>query len=350
MNPLPDPGLAVHFANFAATTRRRAPLYSRLSAGIADSPLLPVLFQDALGPARVPVILFAAVHDLLLADRSASLARFYPNLAEHPDPGDPVPEFLDFCAAHAAAIRQTVATRLPQTNEIGRSALLLAGFDRLDAPRLAHLDVGASVGLNLMVDRLGYRDGHGAQLGSSTVVLECSVRGDPPRLARRLPVIGARLGLDAHPIDTGDADALRWLEACVWPDQADRFHLLEAALELQARHPVEVRRGDAVDDLATAVTALGGRGHPVITTSWVLCYLTSERQQAWLDETDRLGAGTDLSWVWAEAPARVDILPVAAELAGSETTTLGITTWRDGRRTDRVLAECHPHGYWLQWL
>ena len=165
-----------------------------------------------------------------------------------------------------------------------------------------------------------------------------------------LPKIGARLGLDSHPIDTGDPGALRWLEACVWPDQADRFHLLEKALELQARHPVEVRPGDAVDDLATTVTALGGRGHPVITTSWVLCYLTSERQQAWRDETDRLGAGTDLSWVWAEAPARVDVLPVPSDLAGSETTILGITTWRDGRRTDRALAECHPHGYWLRWL
>jgi hypothetical protein len=350
MTPPPDPGLAAHFTNFAAVARSRAPLYARLSAGIADSPLLPLLFEDAEGPARVPVILFAAVHDLLLADRTASLARFYPNLAERPDPGDPVPEFLDFCAAHAAAIRQTVATRLPQTNEIGRSALLLAGFDRLEATELAHLDVGASAGLNLMVDRLAYRDGSGGQLGTSAVVLDCAVRGDPHRLARALPVIGARLGLDAHPIDTGDAGARRWLEACVWPDQADRFRLLEAALELEGRQPVEVRRGDAVDDLAEAVASLAGGGHPVITTSWVLCYLTPERQQAWREEVERLGAGTDLSWVWAEAPARVDILPVPADVAASETTTLGITTWRDGKRTDRTLAKCHPHGYWLRWL
>ncbi|MGV8910027.1 MAG: DUF2332 domain-containing protein [Propionicimonas sp.] len=350
MTPPPDPGLSAHFTNFAATTRSRAPLYSRLSAGIAESPLLPALFRDAPGPARVPVNLFAAVHDLLLADRTASLARFYPNLAERPDPGDPVPEFLDFCAAHAAAIRRTVATRLPQTNEIGRSALLLAGFDRLGARELAQLDVGASAGLNLMVDRLAYRDGLGGQLGSSAVVLDCSVRGNAPRLAGGLPVIGSRLGLDSRPIDTGDPEELRWLEACVWPDQADRFHRLEAALELLRQYPVDVRRGDAIDDLATSVAALAGGGHPVITTSWVLCYLTPERQQAWLDEVDRLGAGTDLSWVWAEAPARVDVLPVPDDLAGTVTTILGITTWRDGTRTDRALARCHPHGYWLHWI
>lgn len=346
----PDPELAAHFTNFAATTRSRAPLYSRLSAGIADSPLLPTLYRDAPSPARVPVNLFAAVHDLLLADRTASLARFYPNLAERPDPADPVPEFLDFCAAHAAAIRLCLATRLPQTNEVGRSALLLAGLGRLEAPVLAHLDVGASAGLNLMIDRLAYRDGRGGHLGSSTVVLDCSVHGDPPRLASDLPVIGARLGLDAHPIDTEDPEERRWLEACVWPDQADRFHLLEAALELRAQQTVEVRRGDAVDDLAAAVAALAGGGHPVITTSWVLCYLTSERQQTWRDELERLGSDSDLSWVWAEAPARVGVLPVAAGLAGSETTILGITTWRRGKRTDRTLAKCHPHGYWLHWL
>lgn len=345
-----DPGLAADFTSFAATTSSRAPLYSRLSAGIADSALLPTLFRDAPGPARVPVNLFAAVHDLLLADRTAGLARFYPNLADRPDPGDPVPEFLDFCAANAAAIRACVATRLPQTNEIGRSALLLAGFDRLEVRELAHLDVGASAGLNLMVDRLAYRDGRGGHLGSSTVVLDCSVGGHPSRLARNLPVIGARLGLDAHPIDTDHPDERRWLEACVWPDQADRFHRLEAALELQALQPVEVRRGDAVDDLATAVAAVAGGGHPVITTSWVLCYLTPERQQAWLDGLDLLGAGIDLSWVWAEAPSQVGVLPVPVGLAGSGTTILGITTWRGGKRTDRALARCHPHGYWLHWL
>ncbi len=353
MTSTPDPGLTAAFVGLAAFTRRRAPLYSRLSAGIAESALLTELFRDAPPVAQVPVNLFAAVHDRLLADRSAPLARFYPNLVAEPDPGDPVPEFLAFCSEHAAAIRESLASRLPQTNEIGRSALLLAGFGRLEPGQKAHLDVGASAGLNLMLDRLAYRDGRGGQLGHSEVVLDCSVRRsgpDSPGLAVGLPDIGARLGLDANPIDPRDADAVRWLEACVWPDQADRFHRLEAAIELRRRQPVEVRRGDAVDDLATAVAALAGGGAPVVTTSWVLCYLAPERQVAWLDELGSLGSHLDISWVWAEAPDRVGVLPVSGELAGSDKTILGLTTWRGGLRTDRTLARCHSHGYWLDWL
>ena len=338
------------FTAFSATTRRRAPLYSSISARIADAPLLLNLMLAAPESARVPVNLFAAVHDLLLADRSDRLARFYPNLTRRPDGGDPMPEFLAFCSARAAQIHASLATRVPQTNEIGRSSLFLAGFDRLGSAPIGHLDLGASAGLNLLVDKMAYRDAEGGLLGDSEVVLDCSVRGEPGRLAGSLPVIGARLGLDIAPVDPADADGLRWLKACVWPDQADRFHRLEAAIELLGRHPVEVRCGDIIADLAAAVDAVASGGRPVVTTSWVLCYLDADRQRAWLEEMERLGAGFDLSWVWAEAPAQVGVLPVGPQLSESERTILGVTTWRDGVRTDVTLARCHQHGYWLHWL
>jgi hypothetical protein len=338
------------FTAFSATTHRRAPLYSSISARIADAPLLLNLMLAAPERARVPVNLFAAVHDLLLADRSDRLARYYPNLTSRPDRGDPMPEFLAFCSARTAQLQASLATRFPQTNEIGRSALFLAGFGQLEPGPKAHLDLGASAGLNLLVDKLAYRDADSCVLGDSEVVLDCSVRGEPATLAERLPEIAARLGLDLAPVDPRDDAGLRWLKACVWPDQADRFHRLEAAIELLGRWPVEVRRGDVVDDLASAVAAVADRGHPVVTTSWVLCYLDADRQRAWLAEMERLGAGRDLSWVWAEAPSQVGVLPVGPLLSRSESTILGVTTWRNGVRTDRALARCHQHGYWLHWL
>jgi hypothetical protein len=261
-----------------------------------------------------------------------------------------MPEFLAFCSARRPQLQASLATRFPQTNEIGRSALFLVGFDHLEPGPKAHLDLGASAGLNLMVDRLAYRDVDGGQLGASEVVLECSVRGEPRQLAMSLPEIDGRLGLDVAPVDPADAAGLRWLKACVWPDQADRFRRLEAAIELMGRHPVELWQGDIVDDLARALDHLDGRGHPVVTTSWVLCYLDADRQRAFVAELERLGAGRDLSWVWAEAPPRVGVLPVAPSLADMDGTILGVTTWRDGVRTDTSLARCHEHGYWLHRL
>lgn len=346
-------GLASRFAAFAQTTRRRAPLYSRLSAGVAGSPLLERLYADAPEPARVPVMLFAAVHHLLLADPDAALARFYPNLGGSAD-GDPVPAFLAYCADHEDAIRQLIATRLPQTNEVGRSAPLLAGLSQLEPGPLGLLDVGASAGLNLRLDGYAYTDGHGQVLGSSDVIIDCATTGarpgasGPHGLADGLPVLASRLGLDAAPVDLTDPASARWLEACVWPDQADRFERLRRAIALATSDPVEVRRGDAVDDLADALDALGA-AHPVVTTSWVLSYLPVPRQRDFVAALDRWGSGRQLSWVWVEAPEVVPVLPVPAAVAGDPRTMLGVSTWRDGVRSDRLLAQCHHHGYWLRW-
>ena len=78
---------------------------------------------------RQPVLLFACVHDLLLAGRpDEGLARFYPDLATTPDDGDPMPAFRAFAAAHADELAELLVTRSTQTNEIGRCALLLPAF------------------------------------------------------------------------------------------------------------------------------------------------------------------------------------------------------------------------------
>lgn len=340
----------IHFARFVEASRRRAPLYSRLSAGLVEWPALDGLFADTPEPARVPTNLFAAVHYLLLGEPDAELRRWYPNLSgSRPTAeGDPLPAFLAFCDDHADQVKRLLATRVPQTNEIGRSSLLVAGFNRLPPGPKAQLDVGASAGLNLMSDRLGYDDGHGV-LGESDLVLECSVRPAGRRLATELPQLASRLGLDANPLDLTDPEAARWLEACVWPDQADRFDRLAHAVRLFQRAPVDVRQGDAVDDLAGTLAELGV-GMPVVTTSWALCYLTEQRQREFVAELERLGTASDLAWLWVESPIQVSVLPVPSDLVGSDATVLGYSTWRDGRRSDRTLARCHPHGYWLTWL
>lgn len=342
----------VHFARFVETARRRAPLYSRLSAGLVAWPGLDDLYADAPESAQVPVTLFAAVHYLLLDDRGAALAEFYPNLAGKVTAGDPVPAFLDYCSAHADQLRHLLATRLPQTNEIGRSALLLVAMAMVsdEAGPLAHLDVGASAGLNLLVDRYGYDFGD-RRLGDGPVRLGCGVRGParPELVPAVLPEIGSRLGLDRNPVSLDDPDGVRWLEACVWPDQADRFDRLVAAIDLARGVGVRVEAGDAVADLGAAVDALGP-GHPVVTTSWVLAYLDPVSRSAFLDTLDGLGAGRDLSWVSVEEPAATPGLRWPSGLEGGSPSVLRLVRWRGGERAEQFLAECHPHGYWLRWL
>jgi len=336
----------------ALSTGTRAPLYSRLSAGLADRREVVTLLAGAPPTHRVPVTLFAAVHYLLLADPAHPLAQWYPNLTEHPRTDDPVDAFVRFCAEHRGGLEELIAARVPQTNEIGRSALLLVGLASLsghDRP-LAHLDVGASAGLNLLVEHYGY-DFSGHRLGPDRLVLECEVSGDGPgSLPEVVPSFTGHLGLDRAPVDLADPEQVRWLEACVWPDQTDRFERLRTAIAMAQEHGVTVRAGDAVTDLDAALDALGEAGHPVVTTSWVLSYLTDDERSEFQDVLAARGARTDLSWVYAEAPGYAAGLPYPSGLDNPELTVLGTVSWRGGAREVRPLATCHPHGYTLRWL
>ena len=69
-----------------------------------------------------------------------------------------MPAFRAFAAAHADELAELLVTRSTQTNEIGRCALLLPAFGIVAAEvgPLAHLDVGTSAGLNLLLDRYHY--------------------------------------------------------------------------------------------------------------------------------------------------------------------------------------------------
>ena len=141
--------------------------------------------------------------------------------------------------------------------------------------------------------------------------LECGTRGPIP-VPAQLPPIAHRVGLDRAPVDVRDPDATRWLEACVWPDQADRFARLRAALALAREAASTSRRGDAVDrHAAPRRRRPADRGHPVVTNTWVLNYLTGRQRAAYLASLEELGARRDLSWVFAESPRLVPRAPGA---------------------------------------
>ena len=57
-------------------------------------------------------------------------------------------------------------------------------------------------------------------------------------------------GIDREPIAIDDEEQTRWLMACVWPDQHDRFQRLRAAIDIARDEPVRVIAGDAVESLA----------------------------------------------------------------------------------------------------
>ena len=99
--------------------------------GVAEDAQLASLLLHAPPAQRQPVLLFACVHALLLGGDGDELARHYPNLTAHPDPGDPLPALRRVCEQHEASLAAMLASRHTQTNEIGRCALLLPAFGLL---------------------------------------------------------------------------------------------------------------------------------------------------------------------------------------------------------------------------
>lgn len=362
--------LAQQFALFARYCERdNAPLYGRLSAGIADDKALLRLVEAAPPAQRRPLLLLAAVHDLLLAGAEHPLAAHYPTLTagrgrpHQPTAGDAFADFAGFCRLHEERLAEMLATRATQTNEVGRCTGLvpaLAEAARRAAEPLSVLDLGSSAGLNLLFDRYDYAYHHPAsrtevRVGEegSAVRLEAEVRhGDLRGLG--LPRLAQRAGLDLDPVDLDDPERARWLLACQWPDHPERFFRAARAIEVAQATPnrPRVRHGHMVDDLAEAAAAAPLDSRLCVLHTWVAAYL-SPAEQGRLDAavTD-LARGRPVSWLYAEQPYEVPGLevppPPDGPPDGAATAVVLVELDGDRRRAER-LADMHPHGRWLRW-
>src|SRR5687767_4703860 len=134
-----------------------------------------------------------------------------------------------FVRQRGREIGDVMRLRRTQTNEVGRCAVLLPA---LPPGPLALLEVGASAGLCLLLDRFHYEFG-AVSVGepSSLVRVRCTATGSVP-LPRTVPLVVWRRGLDLSPIDMRDDDAVRWLLACVYADHRERRQRLEHAIDL----------------------------------------------------------------------------------------------------------------------
>lgn len=342
--------LAQRFSDFAKSFDKGAPLYSHFARRIAHEPAVLDLMSVAPIAQRIPVLLFASAHYLLLNDRNHELAQHYPNIAHSPATQDAADLFINFVLDRADDMKELLANRSTQTNEIGRCNWFLFPFAMLDAEvgALAQVDVGSSAGLNQLLPRLAFDLSPGGLVGKSKdLTIACDVTGNPP-VIHQIPRVAWAMGLDAKPIDVGKDEEIRWLEACVWPDQVERFVRLQKAILLAREHNVVVEHGDAVKDVAQALERAAQHGHPVVTTSWVLNYLSSERRIAFVNELNQIGSARDLSWVIAESPFETPELPGhggSAELI----TVITMVTWRRNHRKVQRLATTHPHGQWIHW-
>jgi hypothetical protein len=343
-----------------------SPLYEHLAEqAAADRDVAELLTATTVPVASRATLLLAAAHRLVIAEPITKLAEYYPSVGGTSGVDRAVwPVFREFVLQRAETMRELIATRSTQTNEVHRAASLfpvLCQASRQVGGRFGLLEVGASAGLLLGMGHYGYRyrtsDGEQVDAGAATspLVLTADLTGErAPTLPRTLPV-AARVGLDRAPIELGDENELAWLEACVWGDQPARLRTLDTAVRMQRADPPRLVAGDAVDSLGEAAALLDEDLPLVVLTSHLLAHLPGEARYAFLDGLGALARTRPLSWV-SEEPYQLgmaDLLPGRDEFtygADNPMVTLGLVRWDDGAPRPQILGQAAPHGGTLRWL
>jgi hypothetical protein len=292
----------------------RSRLYVELMRGAAQDldaggVVARLLAGDPATAESVPELrLLAALHHLVLRGEAPELARYYPSAGGDAAPGDAWPVARRTLVEHEAAIRE-LAGRTVQTNEPGRCVALYGGLlwlaERHRLP-IRLLEIGASAGLNLHVERFAYVVG-GQMLGdpSSSLRFDEPWDGlpvpDPPGAAARLQ-IAERGGCDMAPIDPSTEDGRLTLLSYIWPDEPERLERVAHAAQIASRHPVAIERRSAAPWLAAALEQPRAGMLTVVWQSVVNQYLHDDERAAVASVFASAAAGP-LAWLTLEPSA-----------------------------------------------
>ena len=303
--------------------------------------------------------LLGGVHRLVLERRVPELATSYPSVGGTGDAAAAWPAFRNVLVGHADELRQSLS-QPPQTNEVGRAAVLAGGLAHLAAWRPAPVrlvEIGASAGLNLRVDRFRVESGDGGQGGvavgppDSPLVLRDAWRGRLPPAGRAVQVV-ARLGCDAMPIDPATTEGRLTLTSYVWPDQTERLERLRAAFEVARRTPADVV-AESAEPFVRRLALVPGTT-TVVWHSIMWQYLGAGERAAVDDALEQLGATSDAT----TGLARVSMEPGRREPGAAEEVLVRLRTWPGdgvqaaadgGHPWGRILGTAAPHGLPVTW-
>lgn len=235
----------------------------------------------------------------------------------------------------------------PQTNEAGRSANFMAGLKWLSGrlgPRFELNELGASAGINLMMERYHYDLG-GVSAGppGSPMRIKPEWRGPPPP-DHPVEILSIR-GCDQAPADLSNAQAALRIKAYVWPEVTERLQRMDAAIALASQHPPDLVQMDAADwvDMRLATPQAEGVTR-IIHHSIVWQYIPKPcraRVTAAIENTGaRASRDKPVAWMRLETNRE------------SFRHELTIRYWNGGAEDGKthLLGEAQAHGAWLHWF
>lgn len=297
-------------------------------------------FEGDIGPAghSLPLRIAGGLHALVLSNQAPALRAVYP------------PEIVDDATlrdAVLAALENHEAFLLdwtdspPQTNEVRRSAALIAGarvaVSHFDLP-IVLSELGASGGLNLMWDHYAL-EVDGARFGPGVPAVTLTPKWKGPLPPATNPVIADRGGVDLNPLKPSrGADLLR-LTAYLWPDQPHRLTMTRAAASLSVP---DVAQGDAIEWLAPRLSnAPQGHLHLIQhTVAWQYFPTDVQARGRALIEAAGAQATRNRPLAWLSMETNGDI-------TGQVGAALTLRMWPGDITLD--LGRADFHGRWITW-
>ena len=235
----------------------------------------------------------------------------------------------------------------PQTNEAGRSASIMAGLLWLSGKLGARFDLfelGASAGVNTMIDRYFYQLGE-TEVGPAASPMQISPewRGvSPPTNSVKIKSIR---GCDLQPIDLTDPESALKLKSYVWPEATQRMGRIEAAIALAGEQKPNVIAMDAAEFVRQELAKPQAEGMTrAMFHSIMWQYMPAESQQAIVTAMEEAGAKATADRPLAWLALETDPATFRHELK--------VRYWR-GDSSDgetHLLSFAHPHGAWVEWI
>lgn len=284
------------------------------------------------------------VHRLVLSGEAPAVAAHFPGFGAACDPATAWPAIRALCETHGDELRDGL-TRPPQTNEVGRSAVLLGGLFAIHAahglPLRLH-ELGSSAGLNLRVDHFRIEVAPEVWWGpaDSPVMLPGAWVGSPAPAPTALPIV-ERGGCDLTPLDPASDEGRLRLLSYVWPDDERRLDRLRGALDVASSVPATVVATPASTYLSALDPEAGST--LVIWHSVVRQYFSSDEEAAVVVQLDRLRDSAT-----ADAPvAHLQFEPNFPP--GEKIPTFRITVDRWPGSATTILGHAAPHGIPARW-
>ncbi|MBK6801550.1 MAG: DUF2332 domain-containing protein [Novosphingobium sp.] len=287
----------------------------------------------------LPLRVSGGIHSLYLKGSAPALGAIYRD-----EPG------VDDTALVAAAVHAHEAELMPwldgppQTNEAGRSSGFIAAMLWLAeqglSPRFQCLEIGSSAGINLMLARYRYELG-GVSVGPEPGAMRFEPRwkGNPPP-DRAIEIVSTR-GCDVAPVDLADpAQALR-LKAFIWPEHAERFERMEAAIAEAAKQRPDLVHMNAADFMEAELARPQEAGTTrLLMHSIVWQYVPADQQERITAAMEAAGARATaerpLAWIALEANRMLHLHELV------------VRYWPGGAEPV-MLGRAHPHGMMIDW-